>query len=366
MKIGARTFKTGFAIFFSVLIPTILGYADAASLSAISVVSSMQPSVKKSYIMVRDRVVANTIGGMVAYFVARFFGNSALMVGIASMLLIAILHYLNLNSVIGLSVITLSIIMVSPLESILSNAITRVLATILGVIIAFITNTLLFPPKYDFQLYELTNEVTSEITRYIRISLRKNMQFGIMRKDLKKLHGKIEQMKDYANYIQDSEFSRFFTKDSRSLGRLVVVYRQFIDVTEKAYELSRTLHRSENIYNNFSDELRVLIRERLETLMGAHEQILQKWNGRILPDEVNFIAYKTDLRMTFMKSFFNEASMESYLVDEYGDSNTVIKLMSVILEYEESLQRLNTLVSNYVRHHKNEKTIHIEDNDQNR
>lgn len=361
MKIGARTFKTGFAIFLSVLIPVALGYADSASLSAISVISSMQPSMKKSYTMLRNRVMANTIGGIVAYFVVSFFGNTPLMIGLASMVLIAILHYFKLNNVIGLSIMTLIIIMLSPVENLLTNAITRVLATILGVFIAFFTNSFLFPPKYDLQLYKLTNEVTDEITRYIRISLRKNMQFGVMRKDLKNIQNKIGQMKKYADYIQDGEFNQLFRKNSRSLGRLVVVYRQFIDTTQKAYVLSKTLHRSENIYNKFSDDLRILIRERIETLMAAHEQILQKWNGRILPDEVNFIAYKTDLRASFMKSFFNEASMDAYLQNEYGESNTVIKLMSDILDYEESLQYLNLLVSNYVRHHKNEKNIHIEE-----
>ena len=87
--------------------------------------------------------------------------------------------------------------------------------------------------------------------------------------------------------------------------------------------------------------------------MSAHEQIILKWNGRVLPQEVNFIAYKSDLRITFMQSFFNEASLESYLENDYGQSNTVIHLMSVVLIYEENLQHLNKLVSSYKTSHRN-------------
>src|SRR5699024_8995825 len=111
--------------------------------------------------------------------------------------------------------------------------------------------------------------------------------------------------------------------------------------------LASTLQASENVFNHFSDDLRILIRERVEVLLTAHEQIILKFNGRVNPEDVNFIAYKADLRKEFMTTFFNEARLDAYLQDDYGDSNSVIHIMSDILVYEENLILLNRVVSSY-------------------
>lgn len=363
MKIGARTFKTGLAIFLSIIIPILVGYGEVSDLAAISVISSMQPSVKKSYIQVKDRVSANAIGGFIAYIFTVLFSNSPIMIAIAAILLIAILNYLKLNNVIGLSIMTLIIIMLKPANNVLYSAISRVLATILGVFIAFAVNSFIFPPRFHLRLYNLTNEITEEITRYIRISLRKNMQFGLMNKDLKKVKRKIDLSERYLGYIRDGDISSIFRRrEIYSLSRLTAVYRQFIRANKELYQLSKVLHQSENIYNNFPNDLRLLIRERIEVLMSAHEQILQKWNGRVLPEDVNFIAYKADLRKRMMKMFFDQASLDSHLDNKFGDSNTVLRFMSTILEYEESLIQLNKLVSNYMKLHRNE-TKYVSDSD---
>lgn len=351
MKIGARTFKTGVAIFLSLLIPATFGMPEAATLAGISVITSMQPSVKKSFHTLRDRVFANTIGGIVAVIIASLFGNSLVMIGLASATLIALLHQLKLNNVIVLSTVTLIVIMRAPQENLLYSASTRVLATIIGVFIAFGVNSFILPPKYDERLYHLTNQVTDDLTRFIRASLRKNVQYAVMRNDLKHINQSVSKMKKYLTHVQDGELRRFFMKKEYSLARLIVVYRQFIKTTETAYRLIEIFHQSENVVNHFPEELRLLIRERLDTLMTAHEQILLKWNDRILPDEVNFIAYRSNLRKIFMEAFFNEASMESYKQNDYNQSNTVIHIMSIVLEYEESLQHLNTLVTSFKKHH---------------
>ncbi|GAB2317790.1 aromatic acid exporter family protein [Alkalibacterium sp. s-m-22] len=353
MKIGARTFKTSLAVFLSLLIPLTLGFEEGASLAGISVVASMQPSVKKSYQTLVDRLVANTIGGFVAVLMTSAFGTSIVIISFATAILIAILHQMKLNNVIGLSTMTLIIIMLSTDGDIYTNATIRVLATFIGVGIAFIINRFILPPNYEKKLFHLTNQVTDDLTRFIRVSLRKNVQYSLMRSDLNSIDESISDMKKYLTFLQDTEWSRWRKHGDTSLTRLLVVYRQFIRTTEAAYNLVKTLHQSENVYNHFPEELRVLLRERLETLMSAHEQIILKWNGRVLPQEVNFIAYKSDLRITFMQSFFNEASLESYLKNDYGQSNTVIHLMSVVLIYEENLQHLNKLVSRYKSSHRN-------------
>jgi len=351
MKIGARTFKTSIAVFFALLIPTFLGMYDALSLAGISVVASMQPSVKRSFFTFRDRLVANTIGGVVAVVMALGFGTSFIVISLATAILISLLHQLKLNNVIGLSAMTLIIIMLSTDGDILSNAVYRVLATFIGVAVAFIINRVILPPNYEQKLFHTTNQVTDDLTRFMRVNLRKNSQYSLMRTDLESIEQSIKEMKRLLGFLKDGEWHPFGKKRDQSFKRTLVIYRQFIRTTEAAYFLVLTLHESEHVYNHFPEELRILLRERLETLMSAHEQIILKWNGRVLPKEVNFIAYKSDLRKTFMRSFFNEASLESYLQNDYGQSNTVIHLMSSVLQYEEQLQHLNKLVSSFKTNH---------------
>lgn len=358
MKIGARTFKTALAVFIAVYIPVAINLPELSVLSGLAVVASIQPSVKRSYITLRDRVLANMIGGLVAFLVASYLGTTPILIGLATLFLIAILHQLKLDGVIQLAAMVLIIVMIESDRSPLYTTLSRVAATTLGVIIAFIVNTYIWPPKYDRKLFQLTNDVSDDLMRYIRISLRKNSQFGLMTKDLESVGKDIRIMHLYFNYINEGHINPFkLSKNKYSVTRLLVVYRQFIKVTESALKLAKTLQRTENIYNNFDEEFRIQIRERIEILMSAHEQILQKWNGRVMPEEVNFMKHKMSFRKQFMERFYSEASMDAYLNGDYTDSNAVLKIMSNILDYEESLVHLNLLVSVYVKNHAEESKV---------
>ena len=71
MKLGARAFKTGLAVTLSIMLAQLIS-ADAGVIAGISAVPSTQPSVAKSYSTMRNRLIANTIGG----FLAAIIGTS--------------------------------------------------------------------------------------------------------------------------------------------------------------------------------------------------------------------------------------------------------------------------------------------------
>ena len=346
MKIGARTLKTGIAVALSLAIPALLNFPSGSVLAAISAIFALQPSVKKSINTLKDRIIANLIGALVAICITLTVGNHFIIVGLAACLLIAILNQLNLSNVIGLATVTLIVIMQTTEDNFILYATIRVTATIMGVVIAFLVNTILFPPKYEKKLYHVTDYSTTEIMKFLRASVRKNSQYPVLKKDLKWIKSELNRMDVYLSLFKD-EGMVTRKKDRVQKMRKVVVYRQIIATTKGAYNLSYTFHKYENSFNHFPKDLRILIRERLETLLTAHEQILLKFNGRVSPDSVNFIAYKSTLRKEFMQSFFDEASLEEYMHDDYGQSNAVIHIMSSILKYEEYLEHLNILVSSY-------------------
>ena len=95
----------------------------------------------------------------------------------------------------------------------------------------------------------------------------------------------------------------------------------------------------------------------METLMTAHEQILLKWNGRILPEEVNFITYRSDLRQSFIEAFYQEASTEEAMEADFLKGNELLKIMTKIFEYDQKLQQFNKLTNSFVKYKRSD---HIE------
>lgn len=354
VKIGARTFKTGLAVLLALIIPPLLGLEDSVGLTTAAVVFSMMPSVQETFNTTKNRIVANIIGGLIAFIVSNFFGDNNIMIAAASALLIAILHQFKLDNVIGLSTLTLINVMLSPGPNILSTALVRVTATLLGVLIAFLVNTFVLPPKYDIKFYESTTHLSDQLMKYTRAMLRQNAQFPIMSEDLKTSKSELGQLHRYYSYMRDPVYKRLISSKYYSLLRFLVVSRQSIKTNEVQFRLAMTLHQSENTVNHLPKDLRILIRERLETLMTAHEQILLKWNGRVLPDEVNFIAYRADLRRRFMEAFYTEASSDEAMEYDFSKGNDLLKIMTTIFEYDNELQHFNKLTNSFVKYNRDD------------
>lgn len=349
LKIGARTFKTGLAILLSFIIPPLFGLEDSIGLTAAAVIFSMQPSVQETFVKTRDRLVANIIGGLLAFVVVSYLGDSIFLIAVASAMLISLLHQLGLNDVIGLSTLTLINVMLSPGESILITAIQRVAATLTGIMIAFFVNTFVLPPRYDVKFYNKTVDLTDSTMKHVRQMLRKNAQFPLMAEDLKRLNKEVITLRKFQKYMRDAFYKRFASRKYYSMLRFLVLCRQSIKTNQVFYDLAVIMHESESTLNHLPNDLRTLIRERMETLMTAHEQILLKWNGRILPEEVNFLKYRTDLRRRFMEAFYTEASSDASMEYDFSKGNDLLRLMTKIFEYDKELQHFNKLTNSFVR-----------------
>lgn len=359
MKLGARAFKTGLAVTLSIFLAQLIS-ADAGVIAGISAVPSTQPSVAKSYSTMRNRLIANAIGGFLAAVVSSTVGTNIIIIGLTTVLLIAILNYLKLGDVISLAAITLIVIMMTDSPSLYSVAAVRVAETFIGVIIAFLVNTFIHPPKYGEKLYHIIDYATSEFLIWIRSSLRKNSDFSIMSKDLKWGRAQLARMDYFFELLQESKlpFTRYKLDEMKQLA----IYRRMIKTTRAAYKVLTVMHDYENSFFNFPQPMRITIRERLETLMTGHEQIMLKFSGRIAPEQVHFFeANKTERRL-LLDNFFAHAQEESNAQDfvhQRGYSG--IHLMSAILEYEDELIKFNKLVTNFRHENKHYQIAQIDD-----
>lgn len=359
MKLGARAFKTGLAVTLSIILAQFIA-SDAGVIAGLSAVPSTQPSVAKSYTTMRNRLVANTIGGFLAAIISTTIGSNVIIIGLATVLLIAILNYLKLGDVISLAAITMIVILLNDSGSPYTTATIRVAETFIGVIIAFLVNTFIHPPKYGEKLYHIIDYATSEFLVWIRSSLRKNSDFSIMSKDLKWARTQLSRMDYFFELLQESKMP--FTRYKLDEQKQLVIYRRMIRTTRSAYKVLSALHEYENSFFNFPQSMRITIRERMETLMTGHEQIMLKFSGRIAPEQVHFFEANKKEREILLENFFQHAQDQSNAKDfVHQKGYSGIHLMSAILEYEDELIRLNKAVTNFRQSNKHYQISQIDD-----
>lgn len=359
MKLGARAFKTGLAVTLSIIIAQFF-FPDAGVIAGFCAVPSTQPSVAKSFENMKNRLIANTIGGFLAAVISATIGNDVIIIGFTTMLLIAILNYLKLGDVISLAAITMIVVMMSDSPSLYTVAAVRVAETFIGVIIAFLVNTFVHPPKYDDKLFHIIDYATSEFLIWIRSSLRKNTDFSLMSRDLKWARNQLSRMDYFFELSKESKlpFMPYRLDDQKRL----VIYRRMIRTTRAAYNVLSVLHEYENSFFNFPQSMRITIRERMETLMTGHEQIILKFSGRVPADQVRFIQSNKEERQVLLDKFFLHAQEQNNAQDfVYQEGYSGIHLMSAILEYEDELLKLNKAVSNFRRCNKKYQVSQIDD-----
>lgn len=347
MKIGARVLKSGLAVILSIYLSLYLIPDNSASLAAVAALTTTRPTVRTSYEMLLKRLGANTIGGIIAIIMLFTIGNNPVAIGIAAVLTIAVLNALNLSDVLLLACITVVAIMsYTGDNNYLLVATFRVLETFIGVMVAFCVNWLVYPPQHDKPFYALLVNLTNELLVFIRATLRKNVEFSVMHRDINWAQEQFNQLNTLFNLMRNEVI---FSKKQRIItARRMVIYRQMVRTTRAVYNLLVIFHNSGDIFHSFPRELQIKTRERLETLMVGHEQIILKFSGRVSATEVNFIFSNKEYKEKYMKDFFAQAFDKIEDDNDYDvNSQGVIHIMSAIYYYEESLMKLNNIIRIY-------------------
>src|SRR5690625_7036224 len=94
MKLGARIFKTGFAVAIALSITRMLDFPSAV-VAGFAAVFAIQPSVYQSFKITIRQLYASFIGVLTGIIAADLIGNDAVIVGLAVVLVIVIVRFLN-------------------------------------------------------------------------------------------------------------------------------------------------------------------------------------------------------------------------------------------------------------------------------
>ncbi|MGI2329563.1 FUSC family protein [Planococcus sp. YIM B11945] len=358
MQLGARIFKTGIAISLGLFLANWLDL-PIPFMAGISAIFAIQPSVYRSYLTILDQIYGNLIGAAIAIVFVLTLGSNYLTVGLASVLAIILMLKLKLNNPVPLTLVTIIIIMESHQEQFLMFAGLRFTTILLGILSAFIVNMIFLPPKYETRLFASIHEVTEEVIRWIRVSIRHASDHTSVKNDIDKLSDMLDKVDQWYTFYKDE---RSYTKKQQfAKARKLVLYRQMIATTKKSLDVLKRLHRYENELTDLPEHFHMMVQERLESLASYHEQLYMKYVGKLRPEHSETAGPEADSkRHEVMTVFVKEINLA---LEEEGKQASLYHLMhilSAMLEYEEQLEHLDLLIIAYHNYHADEVGTELE------
>ncbi len=360
MKLGARVLKTGVAIVFALFLAELVN-APSPLFAGIAAVFAIQPSIYRSYLTIIEQIQGNLIGATVAIVFGLIFGHHIVAIGMAAIIVLGLMMKLKLEKSISLALVTVIVILGVPSDEFITFGLIRFGTIILGVFAAFIVNLVFLPPKYEVKLFKDINSLQDDIIRWTRLAVRQasehtstKMAINKLNSRLKNLETMFELFKEERNYFKNKKYIK---------ARKLVVYRQMITTSKKSFELLIRLHKHENELAKLPKQFQIIIQERLDFLLTYHEQLLLKYTGKLRPEHSKWTRNEEYLQGSeLMEQFIKQIAIaqEEATEDEQFSSYHLLYILSRILDYEENLEHLDTLIVSYRSFHSDEKNLDLE------
>lgn len=360
MQLGARVLKTGVAIIFALFIAELLEIPSPV-FAGIAAIFAIQPSIYRSYLSIIEQIQGNIIGAAIAVIFGLLFGNHIVAIGIAIIIVILIMRKFNLENSLSLALVTVVAIMVYEGEGFLEFGVIRFGTVMVGVFAAFIVNLIFIPPRYEIKLFKLIDSLQDDIIRWTRLAIRHAAEHTSTKKVLSKFHSRLSKVETLYDFFKEE---RHYRKRNRyAQWRKLVIYRQMITTTKKSLELLQRLHKHENEIANLPDAFSLMIQERLDFLLTYHEQLLLKFTGKLKPQHSKWSIGENHLSRTeLMEQLIDQISYEKTREsEEEFSSYHLFYIFSRMLDYEENLEHLDTLIVSYRSYHSEEKNVDLEE-----
>lgn len=360
MQLGARVLKTGVAIVFSLFLAELLSLPSPV-FAGIAAIFAIQPSIYRSYLTIVEQIQGNLIGAVVAVLFGLFFGHHIVAIGIAAIIVIGIMLKLKLNSSLSLALVTVVVIMVYEGNDFLEFSIIRFATVMIGVFASFIVNMIFLPPRYEVKLFRLIQTLQDDIIRWSRLAIRGASEHVSTKKALSKFEKRLSEIESiYDLYKEERQYSK--KKRNTQLRRLVV-YRQMILTTKKSFELLVRLHKHENEIVHLPIAFQTMLQERLDFLLTYHEQLLLKYTGKLRSEHSKWSVSKHHLnRSEVIEQLIKQIEIEKQREgEEEFSSYHLFYIFSRILDYEENLEHLDTLIVSFRNFHSQDRNEDLEE-----
>src|SRR5690606_27001497 len=124
-------------------------------------------------------------------------------------------------------------------------SVVRSATILLGILSSFAVNLIFLPPKYETKLFQGISEVSEDIIKWIRLSIRFASEDRLLKKELGTIKERIGRIN--LLYSMYKEERRYFKKSEYPNARKLVIYRQMIQVNQKSFEILKLQQRYKNI-----------------------------------------------------------------------------------------------------------------------
>ncbi|WP_227396962.1 FUSC family protein [Jeotgalibacillus aurantiacus] len=359
MKLGARVLKTGIAIVLALYLAELLSLPSPI-FAGIAAAFVVQPTIYRSFVSILEHIQANVIGAAVAVIFVLLFGNHVVVIGFAAVITITIILKLRIETTIGLALVTLIAIMEVQNEDFITFALLRFTAIMLGVLSSFLVNLIFIPPKYETKLFYKISTTTDDMIKWIRLSTRRATEHQLLKKDIEKFKERLIKIDQI--YLLYKEERGILKTNSVAKTRKLVVYRQMISTMRRSFDILKRLHRFENDISHVPEALQLIIQEQLDCLMSYHEQLLLRFAGKIKPVNENEQLNHTCMNHKELTDIFMEEVNKARDEDDSSGFH-LLHVLSSMLEYEEHLSHLDTLIASMQSYHQDDQEIVLPERD---
>jgi uncharacterized membrane protein YgaE (UPF0421/DUF939 family) len=213
------------------------------------------------------------------------------------------------------------------------------------------------PPRYEMKLYYKMRKATEDIMQWTMLFIRRDSDHRTLKRDISRLD---EQMVKLENlYLLYKEERNYFLKNKYGKARKVVLFRQMLITTKKALFVLKNLERrSEELYS-LPDNLQKKIEIQLNHLTNYHDRILLRYVGKVTSqpnaETINEINEgKIALTDCFIQLYEEKAILQQQWLH-------TLPVISQVIEYQEQLEHLDSLVDSFFSYHKDENQVRVKE-----
>ncbi|WP_003540295.1 FUSC family protein [Desulfotomaculum nigrificans] len=192
MPFGARMIKTAIAVVLTVYLTEALKLSSAVA--AVTAIINVQPSLSRSLKNAGEQLAVHVLGVAVGLIIGYLWAPGPLAMGLATPLVIWLALKFGFSDVV-MALVPMVIILSSPRDAFISEALNRSIVIFLGLAVGLMVNALVAPPKYRDRLVESLirmNNTTADFfcslaSGFNHLSLMPEDEYNQKRKEVKNL-----------------------------------------------------------------------------------------------------------------------------------------------------------------------------------
>lgn len=337
MTLGPRVLKTGIAVTLALYLCSYMGL-EPGVFAGVAALLSIQPSIYRTWRFMLDQIITNTIGAAIALLSIHFLGDSPVIIGFVTMLVIAATLRIKMSNTIPLTLVTVLAIMSVPGNENFLFTLNRFIIIMVGVGSALLVNLIILPPKYKENYLKKVHTVFENMSLLLRTAISNELLERTVRDESKKFKDDMQALEEQFELF-DEERVKMIKLNPLDV-REIVVFKQMLKTLQHGGQVLDNIE--EHFFQSKVDIAEThLFDHCLERLVRSHEYLLLKYESKMKDKETHMEEDMLKEGGLFFKQvleFYNQDVDQKY---------RLLIIASSIVEYTFHLQRLNHLIEQY-------------------